>query len=322
MNLKLKKFLKLKIVKNLNLRLMQVYLMITKIQSIPLFLKLVKQTICNSLQALLNCFKLAIFSKNIVFNLLRIYVIYLFFLFIIILVGYTIGLPITTIQTFFYLQLTIIYSFVSSFIIFYAKYSYIYTNYNLNFLNLEIVDFCDYTILYYVDTINFFLITILINFLNYPLFFLFAVLFFITSLCSFIALSYLGLYGVFILNLITLISLWVSLWFYFVKIFSKNIFYYVSLGKWMYLNTNFKINFSFLIDSVSLSFSFLTVTIGVFAYVYTFAYFRYEPLADRLLILLNLFIISMVFLVSSGNLVMLFLGWEMIGLTSFFLINF
>ena len=30
----------------------------------------------------------------------------------------------------------------------------------------------------------------------------------------------------------------------------------------------------------------------------------------------------MIFLVSSGNLIMMFLGWELIGLTSFFLINF
>ena len=90
----------------------------------------------------------------------------------------------------------------------------------------------------------------------------------------------------------------------------------------MYLNTNYKINFDFFIDSVSLSFSFLTISIAVFVYIYTFSYFRYEPLTDRLVLFLNSFIISMVFLVSSGNLVMLFLGWEMIGLTSFFLINF
>lgn len=76
----------------------------------------------------------------------------------------------------------------------------------------------------------------------------------------------------------------------------------------MYLNTNFKVNFDFLIDNISLSFSFLTLTIAIFVYFYTFSYFRYEPLVDRLLIFLNLFIISMVFLVSSGNLVMLFLG--------------
>jgi NADH:ubiquinone oxidoreductase subunit 5 (subunit L)/multisubunit Na+/H+ antiporter MnhA subunit len=66
----------------------------------------------------------------------------------------------------------------------------------------------------------------------------------------------------------------------------------------------------------------LTTTIGLFVYVYAFSYFRYEPLVDRFLLFLCSFIISMLFLVSSGNLIMLFLGWEMIGLTSFFLINF
>ncbi len=90
----------------------------------------------------------------------------------------------------------------------------------------------------------------------------------------------------------------------------------------MYLNTNYRVNFSFFIDFVSVSFSFLTTTIALFVYVYTFAYFRYEPLVERLLIFLNSFILSMVLLVSAGNLVILFLGWEMIGMTSFFLINF
>lgn len=90
----------------------------------------------------------------------------------------------------------------------------------------------------------------------------------------------------------------------------------------MFLSSYYQINFDFLIDNISLSFSYLTVSIAIFVYIYTFSYFRYEPLVDRLLVFLNLFIISMVFLVSSGNLVSLFLGWEMIGMTSFFLINF
>lgn len=90
----------------------------------------------------------------------------------------------------------------------------------------------------------------------------------------------------------------------------------------MFLASNFRVDFDFLVDNVSLSFSLLTSSIAIFVYVYTFAYFRYEPLVDRLIVFLNMFIISMIFLVSSGNLVSLFLGWEMIGMTSFFLINF
>ena len=66
----------------------------------------------------------------------------------------------------------------------------------------------------------------------------------------------------------------------------------------------------------------LTTTIGLFVYMYAFSYFRYEPLVDRFLLFLCSFILSMLLLVSAGNIIILFLGWELIGLTSFFLINF
>lgn len=136
------------------------------------------------------------------------------------------------------------------------------------------------------------------------------------------SLSYLGLYGVFTLNLITVIIMWFSLLITFYDILTNNSYYYLELGNWMFLNTNFKVNFSFYIDLVSISFSFLTTTIAICVYTFAFSYFRYEPLVERLLLFLNLFILSMVLLVSSGNLIVLFLGWEMIGMTSFFLINF
>lgn len=160
------------------------------------------------------------------------------------------------------------------------------------------------------------------NYIEYPIFILFGILFFFSTAMSLIFLNFLGLYGVFILNLVILIMLWFSIIPYINYIFFENGYYFITLGKWMYLNSNYKIGFDFLIDNVSLSFSFLTLTIALFVYPYTFSYFRYEPLVDRLILFLNAFIISMVFLVSSGNLIMLFLGWEMIGLTSFFLINF
>lgn len=76
------------------------------------------------------------------------------------------------------------------------------------------------------------------------------------------------------------------------------------------------------LDLVSYSFLLLTITIAVFVNLFAFSYFRYEPNVDRLLLLLNAFVLSMGVLVVAGNLVVLFLGWEMIGLTSFLLINF
>jgi len=162
-----------------------------------------------------------------------------------------------------------------------------------------------------------------IEFINsYPLFIYFGFLFIFSTIISLFCLSYLGLYGVFIINLITIVLFWLSTLYYFDLIISNNIFYYINLGKWMYLSSGYRISFDLLIDIVSISFSFLTLSIGVFVYIYTFSYFRYEPLVERLLLFLNAFMISMILLVSSGNFIVMFLGWELIGLTSFFLINF
>lgn len=158
--------------------------------------------------------------------------------------------------------------------------------------------------------------------LNYPVFIYFGLLFILTTIFSLLFFSYLGLYGTFVINLISILLFWISMAFYFDLIISKNTLYCINIGKWMYLSNGFKISFDLIIDIVSISFSFLTLTIGVFVYIYTFSYFRYEPLVERLILFLNTFIISMLLLVSSGNFIVMFLGWELIGLTSFFLINF
>jgi len=109
---------------------------------------------------------------------------------------------------------------------------------------------------------------------------------------------------------------------YIYAIFVKNVTYKLIIGQWFFLNHGSKVNFEFYIDTLSFSFMLLTTTIGLFVYIYAFSYFRYEPLVDRFLSFLCSFVLSMLLLVSAGNIVMLFLGWELIGLTSFFLINF
>ena len=146
--------------------------------------------------------------------------------------------------------------------------------------------------------------------------------FLLSTALSYLFLAYLGLYGVFMFNLIAIVVMWVTFAITFYQIFNNGTVFYVEICQWMYLNTNYRVSFSLFVDFVSISFSFLTTTIAIFVYIYTFAYFRYEPLVERLLVFLNSFILSMVLLVSAGNLIILFLGWEMIGMTSFFLINF
>lgn len=157
---------------------------------------------------------------------------------------------------------------------------------------------------------------------NLPLFFYFGILFILTTIFSLLLLSYYGFYGVFFLNLITIILFWFSTIIYFNMFFVDNLSYKINLGKWFIISMNYTVFFEIFIDSISYSFMFLTLTIAVFVYIYTFSYFRYEPNVERLILLINCFVISMICLVTSGNFFVLFLGWELIGLTSFFLINF
>lgn len=57
-------------------------------------------------------------------------------------------------------------------------------------------------------------------------------------------------------------------------------------------------------------------------HLYSCYYMATDPNLRRFLTYLSLFTFFMLFLVSSGNLVMLFFGWEGVGICSFLLVNF
>jgi len=193
-------------------------------------------------------------------------------------------------------------------------------NFNIlyvNFLNSFVFKFYNIFFIFNNYTYN-----IVIYSYNLPIFFYFGILFIFTTISSLILLSYLGLYGVFLLNLISLFFFWLSTILYINIFFIDNIFVKINLGKWFIINTNYPVFFELFIDSISYSFMLLTLTIATFVYIYAFSYFRYEPNVERFILLINCFVISMICLVTSGNFFVLFLGWELIGLTSFFLINF
>jgi len=134
--------------------------------------------------------------------------------------------------------------------------------------------------------------------------------------------SYLGYSGVFFLTTLTMFLFWVSVLFVYYDYQYNNIYFYLNFGNWFKINLNLFVPFELFVDHLSLNYTFLTLTIAVSVLFYTFSYFRYEPLVDRLVLLISSFVMSMVLLVNAGNFCVLFLGWELIGLTSFLLINF
>jgi len=211
------------------------------------------------------------------------------------------------------------YKFDDSLVLLSYNWTTFFVQYKLQDINFSVFK------LFFDTTINSLLcieLNTITDFDNTPLFFFFGSFFFTTVVFSWFFFSYLGLYGIFQLNFISLFLFWVSLLLCAKSVFVDQKIYLIKLCNWVFLSLNVKIDYYFLIDSISFSFILLTTTIAFFVFIYAFSYFRYEPLVDRFLLFLLSFVISMIFLVASGNTIMLFLGWELIGFTSFCLINF
>ena len=94
--------------------------------------------------------------------------------------------------------------------------------------------------------------------------------------------------------------------------------FYINTNSWVNISyeLNFKVNF------LSFSFVFLIIIISSATNIYSLNYFKYEERQVDFILMLNWFVASMLLLVISNNMFSLLLGWELIGLTSFLLINF
>ncbi|MFM6970856.1 MAG: proton-conducting transporter membrane subunit, partial [Sediminibacterium sp.] len=84
------------------------------------------------------------------------------------------------------------------------------------------------------------------------------------------------------------------------------------------------IPFEFLVDPLSSLFLLIITGIGFLIHLYSTAYMHEEePMHfGRYFAYLNLFVFSMLLLVLGGNYVVMFIGWEGVGLCSYLLIGF
>lgn len=67
---------------------------------------------------------------------------------------------------------------------------------------------------------------------------------------------------------------------------------------------------------------FIICTISWSVHIYSLSYMSHDPYLPRFLSFLSLFTFFMLILVTSNNLLQLFIGWEGVGLCSYLLINF
>src|SRR5918995_436396 len=90
---------------------------------------------------------------------------------------------------------------------------------------------------------------------------------------------------------------------------------WISTGQW-------QIGVGLLVDQLSIVFVLLITGVGGLIHVYSIGYMAHDGRRRRFFAFLNLFVAAMLLLVLADNYLVLFVGWEGVGLASFLLIGF
>jgi len=85
---------------------------------------------------------------------------------------------------------------------------------------------------------------------------------------------------------------------------------------------DFNVPFNLYVDRLSTLMILVITGVGFLIHVYSIGYMREDPGYSRFFAYMNLFVLSMLLLVLSGNLVWLIIGWAGVGLCSYLLISF
>ncbi|MGI8875411.1 MAG: NADH-quinone oxidoreductase subunit L [Egibacteraceae bacterium] len=84
----------------------------------------------------------------------------------------------------------------------------------------------------------------------------------------------------------------------------------------------FSVNWSLLVDPLSSMMLLLVTCVGLVIHIYSLGYMRGDDLYPRFFAYLNLFLAAMLLLVLGESLLVLFVGWELVGLCSYLLVGF
>jgi NADH-quinone oxidoreductase subunit L len=94
-----------------------------------------------------------------------------------------------------------------------------------------------------------------------------------------------------------------------------------NLFEWISIH-GMTISFSFLIDPLSVLMMLIVTGVGFLIHVYSIGYMKDDPGYNRFFAYMNLFIFFMLLLVMGAGYVIMFIGWEGVGLCSYLLIGF
>ena len=95
----------------------------------------------------------------------------------------------------------------------------------------------------------------------------------------------------------------------------------ISLFDWIQVS-NFKLEIGFLLDQLSILWLLFVTGIGSLIHLYSISYMHDDENMHKFFAYLNLFVFFMITLVIGSNLLIMFIGWEGVGLCSYLLIGF
>jgi NADH-quinone oxidoreductase subunit L len=99
------------------------------------------------------------------------------------------------------------------------------------------------------------------------------------------------------------------------KAIEISLFDWISIGK-------LKIDFGIVLDQLSLLWLLFVTGIGSLIHIYSISYMHDDAFLHKFFAYLNLFVFFMITLVIGNNLLVMFIGWEGVGLCSYLLIGF
>jgi NADH-ubiquinone oxidoreductase chain 5 len=107
----------------------------------------------------------------------------------------------------------------------------------------------------------------------------------------------------------------------YIEILYGNISISINITNWfniLYINSNY----SFTLDILSKNMSLLILFISLLIQIYSLSYMNYDTHKNIFISTLNLFTFAMLLIVNSSNLLILLLGYELVGIVSYLLISF
>jgi NADH-quinone oxidoreductase subunit L len=115
--------------------------------------------------------------------------------------------------------------------------------------------------------------------------------------------------------------MWVASMVLFGSVIFDGAEYRVTVYEWI-VSGDFRVEITFFVDALTAVLLLVVSTVGLLVHVYSIGYMDGDRSVWRFFAYLNLFMFSMLLLILADNFLLLYVGWEAVGLCSYLLIGF